>query len=93
MQRADAARDGLELVLEGGVERGADEAAAGAGDAGAVYGALRQDGQHLAEQSLGRLGRAALDAPVQSDQHGAAFDEREAVTRGLEEVWVALEKV
>ena len=93
VQRADAARDRLELVLEGGVERGADETAAGAGDAGAAHGALRQDGQHLAEQVLGRLGRAALDAPVQSDQHGAALDQREAVTRSLEEVWVALEKV
>ena len=93
VQRADAARDRLELVLEGGVERGADETAAGAGDAGAAHGTLRQDGQHLAEQVLGRLGRAALDAPVQSDQHGAALDQREAVTRSLEEVWVALEKV
>ncbi len=45
MQPGDAARDGLELVLEGRVQRGADEASARARDAGAVDGALWQHGE------------------------------------------------
>ena len=93
MQRGDAARDGLELVLEGGVERRSDEAPAGAGDAGAVHGALGQHRQQLAEQGLGRLGRAALDAPVLRHEHRRAVDDRQTVAGRLEEVGVLREKV
>ena len=93
MQRADAPRDGLELVLERRVERRGDEAAAGAGDAGAVHGALGQHGQQLVEQRLGRLGRAALDAPVRGHEHRRVPDHRQAVGGLLEEVGVLREKI
>ena len=93
VQRADAPRDGLELVLEGGVERRGDEAPAGARDAGAVHGALGQHGQQLVEQRLGRLGRAALDAPVRGHEHRRVPDQRQTVGRRLEEVGVLREKI
>ena len=52
-----------------------------------------QHGQQLAEERLGRLGRAALDAPVRGHEHRRVPDERQAVARRLEEVGVLREKV
>ena len=72
---------------------GLDEAASGSRDAGAVHGALGQHGQQLVEQRLGRLGRAALDAPVPSHEHRRVPDQRQAVGRLLEEVWVLREQI
>ena len=93
LQSRDAACDGLELVLKGGVERRADEAPAGPGDASPAQRALGQHSQQLAEQHFGRFGRTALDAPVLSDEHGAVAHQRQTIARGLEEVEVSREKI
>ena len=52
-----------------------------------------QHGEELVEERLGRLGRAALDAPVLGDEHRRVADQRQAVARRLEELGVLREKV
>ena len=87
MQHRDAARDGLELVLEPGLQSLADEAAARARDADAGR-PRRQHSQQLVEQGLRRLPGAALDAPVGANEERPARDEGHAVGRGLEQLGV-----
>ena len=82
MQRRDAARDGLELVLEAGLERLADEPAAGAGDAHAGDPALGQHGEQRVEQGLRGLAGAALDARVAGDEDRPALGHRETRREG-----------
>ena len=53
-----------------GVQAGAQQAAAGAGDPDAVDGVRRQQVQHLGQQLPGGVHRTALDAPVARDQQG-----------------------
>ena len=93
VQRGDAARDGLELVLEARLEGTPDEPAAGAGDAHAGDPALGQHGQDRVEQGLGGLGGAAHDARVAGHEDRSALGHREALVRGLEEVGVSGEQI
>ena len=86
VQSGEAASDGLELVLVGGLERLADEPAAGTGDAHATHRARRHHREELVEQGPGGFGRAALDAPVARREHGAPAGQREARRRKVEEV-------
>ena len=83
----DAARDGLELVLEARLERLADQPAARAGDAHAAHGAGRHAPRSSSSsRACGGLARAALDAPVARGQHGRARRPAPGPTAGLEEV-------
>ncbi len=85
VQGGDPAGDGLELVLEVGLERLAHEAAAGARHAHAGDGAVGQGGAQVVEEALDGLARAPLDAPVGDDEQRPAVDQGEPVGRGLEE--------
>jgi hypothetical protein len=93
VQRRDATRDGLELVLEAGFERLPDEPAARPGDAHAGEPALRKRSEQRVEQRLRRLAWTSLDAPVADDEDRPAFDHGETLVRGLEEVGVPGEQI
>jgi len=86
MQGVQAASDGLELVLVEGAQSLADEAPAGSGDAHAADRFARHDGQHLVQQCSRGFRRAALDATVARDEHGAAVRRRQAALRQHEEL-------
>jgi len=93
VQCGDAARDGLELVLEARLERLADEPAARTGDAHAGDLALGKHGQQRVEKCLGGLAGAALDTCVAGDEDRPSLGHREALARSLEEVGIPCEQI
>ncbi len=86
VQSGDAPGDGLELVLEPGVERLADETPAGTCDAHTGQLAGRQHREELVDEGTRGLARTALDAAVPCDQQRSPIDHGQAPLGDHEEI-------